>query len=196
MELQGFERWLLRSPAWRLMAQRVVLPWALAAGQLPESGEVLELGTGGGFNAEVLLRRFPDWRLRATDYDPAMVELAARRLGRLGLRARLEVADATQLRYPDASFDAVVSILVWHHVENWRAANRELRRVLKPDGRALLADIFGHRVFGPMERFLTPSVSYSKEQFLDDLAVAGLEVVSGRSLDGLGASVILRRSRD
>lgn len=196
MELQGFERWLLRSPAWRLMAQRVVLPWALAAGQLPESGEALELGTGGGFNAEVLLQRFPAWRLRATDYDPAMVELAARRLGRLGFRARLEVADATQLRYPDASFDAVVSILVWHHVENWRAANRELRRVLKPDGRALLADIFGHRVFGPMERFLTPSVSYSREQLLDDLAVAGLEVVSGRGLDGLGASVILRRSQD
>src|SRR5262245_23360030 len=125
------------------MAQRVVLPWALAAGQLPESGEVLELGTGGGFSAEVLVRRFPDWRLRATAYDPAMVELAARRLGRLGLRARLEVADASQLRYPDASFDAVVSILVWHHVENWRAANRELRRVLRPNGRALLADIFG-----------------------------------------------------
>jgi SAM-dependent methyltransferase len=197
MQLEGVERWLLRSQAWRLLARRLIVPWVLAAGSLPDQGDALELGMGGGFNTQVLLRRFPAWNLRATDYDPAMVELAARRLGRPGRPPILEVADATRLRYPDSSFDVVLSILVWHHVGDWRAANREVRRVLRPNGRALIADIFGHRVFGPLERFLSPSVSYTSDRLLSDLPLAGLEVEVARMLDdGLAGSFVVKRAPD
>ena len=47
MRLHGFTRWLLRCPSGQPMPKRVVFPRALAAGQLPESGDVLELGSGG-----------------------------------------------------------------------------------------------------------------------------------------------------
>lgn len=49
-----------------------------------------------------------------------------------------ERVDVTQLDFPDASFDAVVCNHVLEHVMDDRAAMRELRRVLRPSGWAIL----------------------------------------------------------
>lgn len=49
-----------------------------------------------------------------------------------------ELIDVTDLRYPDASFDAVICNHVLEHVPADRPAMRELCRVLKPGGWALL----------------------------------------------------------
>jgi ubiquinone/menaquinone biosynthesis C-methylase UbiE len=56
--------------------------------------------------------------------------------GRYGLR----LADATALPYPDDTFDAVFSSYLIDVLpdRHQRAALREIRRVLRPDGRAVL----------------------------------------------------------
>src|SRR4051794_27384302 len=46
--------------------------------------------------------------------------------------------DITSIPYPDDSFDAIVCSHVLEHVEDDRAAMRELLRVLRPDGFAIL----------------------------------------------------------
>jgi SAM-dependent methyltransferase len=63
---------------------------------------------------------------------------------RLALREALDVdrlppvryqqMDATQLKFADATFDAVFSSAVWMHLPNPAAANREVARVLRPGG--------------------------------------------------------------
>ncbi len=71
------------------------------------------------------------------DSSPAMVDLARKRLGD---DADLLVADIGQpLPFPDAAFDDVVVSLVLHYLRDWTAPLRELRRVLRPGGRLLLA---------------------------------------------------------
>ncbi|HET7460135.1 MAG TPA: methyltransferase domain-containing protein [Longimicrobium sp.] len=52
-------------------------------------------------------------------------------------RAMLQL-DITRQALPDASFDAVLAVDVLEHIEDDRAALRELRRVLRPGGWALL----------------------------------------------------------
>jgi ubiquinone/menaquinone biosynthesis C-methylase UbiE len=156
MEMDGFEKWLLRTPIWRALTQYGVLPWVLRAGDLPDQAQVLELGGGGGFNAERLLGRFPGWHLTATDYDPDMVELLRRRLGRFGDNVSVQSADATALPFADSRFDLVVAVFVWHHVGDWRAALRECRRVLTPGGRLLLADLTSGFFRGPLLRLFPP----------------------------------------
>jgi len=130
-----------RSAPWRLVAGRVVLPWALQ-GAKPQ-GDVLEIGCGSGAMAAEVLRRHPDVRMTATDYDESMVVAARARLSPFGGRAVVRQADATALPFEDASFDLVLSFVMLHHVVRWEAAVGELVRVLRPGGRVVGYDLFG-----------------------------------------------------
>ena len=51
---------------------------------------------------------------------------------------RTGVMDAATLRFPDASFDVVVSSAVWEHLPDVRQATREVNRVLRPGGQAVI----------------------------------------------------------
>ena len=121
-----------RNPLWRAFTGRVVIPWVFAEQSL--DGEVLELGTGAGANAAALLRRYPGVRITATDVDPVMLEAARGSLARFGSRALVQSGDAACLEFDDASFDAVVSMIMLHHVGNLRAALAECARILRPGG--------------------------------------------------------------
>ena len=71
------------------------------------------------------------------DKSAGMLELARRRLGD---GAALQVADlASPLPFPDGAFDDVVASQVLHYLEDWGPALAELRRVLKPGGRLIVA---------------------------------------------------------
>jgi len=148
--MSRFAQVMCRSAPWRLFAGRVVLPWALQGREL--HGDVLEIGCGSGAMAAEILRRHPDVRLTATDFDESMVEVARRRLAPFGPRAEVRRADATALPFPDAAFDAAVSFIMLHHVVGWEQALGELVRVLRPGGLLLgydlLADRGGHLLHG------------------------------------------------
>jgi SAM-dependent methyltransferase len=91
--------------------------------------EVLELGCGAGDLSLQLLRRGA--RVTALDVSPGMVEIARQRAP----GARFLVARAEDTGLPDRSFDRVVGKGVLHHVDVAEAA-REMRRLLRPGGRA------------------------------------------------------------
>jgi ubiquinone/menaquinone biosynthesis C-methylase UbiE len=95
--------------------------------------DVLDVGTGTG----LLLRSLPraPWRLVGVDLAPAMLAIARAALP----NARFELADASRLDFPDASFDLVTCVTVLHLVPDATAAMREWRRVLRLGGRIVLA---------------------------------------------------------
>lgn len=71
------------------------------------------------------------------DASAGMLELARRRLGD---DADLRMADlGSPLPYADDTFDDVMAALVLHYLEDWGPALAELRRVLKPGGRLIVA---------------------------------------------------------
>jgi len=62
-------------------------------------------------------------------------------------------ADARELPYPDDSFDGAYLVTVLGEIPDQRAALGELARVLKPDGRLVVGELFGdpHMVrIGPL----------------------------------------------
>ena len=96
---------------------------------------VLDAGCGAGPLSEAL--RAKGAIVTGFDSSPAMLELARERLGE---DADLQVADISQpLPYADGAFDDVIVSLVLHYLQDWTAPLSELRRVLKPGGRLLLA---------------------------------------------------------
>jgi SAM-dependent methyltransferase len=183
--MSSIERAFCRSVPWRGFSSRVVVPWVLGGRAL--TGETLELGTGSGAMAAVLLERFPTMRLRATDVDPEMVESARTRLTHFGARVTVEQADATSLPFPTGRFDAVVSFIMLHHVIDWEGALAEAVRVLRPGGVLFGYDLVEswpaemlHRLDGSPHRLATTDAIRAR------LAALGLrDVRTATSLGGL-----------
>lgn len=109
--------------------------------QVIEGKEVLELATGPGLLAKHVAHAAK--RMVATDYAEGMIREA--RKGTCPANLTFEVADATALPYPDASFDAVLIANALHIMPNPEAALREIRRVLKPGGILIAPNFVDHK---------------------------------------------------
>lgn len=103
-------------------------------------GEVLEIAAGTGLVTAAVAPRAG--RYVATDRTPGMLALLERRLGGLP-QLSTQVADALDLPFADASFDAVLICNLLHLLPEPTAALAEARRVLRPGGR-LIAPTFCH----------------------------------------------------
>ena len=106
---------------------------------------VLEIGCGTGNLALLAKRLHPDAEVVGLDPDPKALARARRKAGRKALPVRLDLGFAQELPYPDASFDRVLSALMFHHLgpDEKEKALREVRRVLKPGGSLHLLDFGG-----------------------------------------------------
>jgi SAM-dependent methyltransferase len=111
----------------------------------PEPGErILEVGPGTGYYSLPLAGWLgPDGRLDILDIQPEMLEHTVRRTRKRGLgNVHPAEADAQALPYPDATFDAAYLTVMLGEIPDQEAALRELRRVLKPEGRLVVGEIF------------------------------------------------------
>jgi arsenite methyltransferase len=112
----------------------------LQALQLAAGESVLDIGVGPGLLACDMARTVGTiGRVCGIDASPAMVAMSSKRCGDQPW-AEFRTADATQLPYPDDSFDAAVSTQVYEYVTDIPAALAELYRVLRPGGRAVILD--------------------------------------------------------
>jgi ubiquinone/menaquinone biosynthesis C-methylase UbiE len=101
----------------------------------PKPGLILDLGCGPGVYTTALLER--GWRLWGVDLAPKMLQVAKGRTeGRPG--AGFAVGQTTRLPFRPGSFDAVVCIGVMAYVEDERQTIKEIARMLKPGGCAVI----------------------------------------------------------
>ncbi|WP_028923827.1 methyltransferase domain-containing protein [Pseudonocardia acaciae] len=107
----------------------------------PQPGErVLDVGSGPGYLVASLAEAVgPGGTVHGLDPSPAMNALAAARTRELPW-AHIDEGDAVALPYANGTFDAAVSTQVYEYVTDVAGALGELRRVLRPDGRALILD--------------------------------------------------------
>jgi arsenite methyltransferase len=111
---------------------------ALLAAQPGE--RVLDVGSGPGFLVASLADAVgPGGAVHGVDPSAPMNALARELLGSRPW-ARIDDGDALDLPYPDGAFDAAVSTQVYEYVADIPRALSELRRVLRPGGRALVLD--------------------------------------------------------
>jgi ubiquinone/menaquinone biosynthesis C-methylase UbiE len=99
----------------------------------PTSGDrLLEVGCGGGH----VLRLFPEAQLTGVDVSGEM--LARARANLAGLSVRLLKGQLQELDLPDSSFDKIVCTEVLEHAAEPSVVLSEIRRLLRPGGRAVV----------------------------------------------------------
>jgi ubiquinone/menaquinone biosynthesis C-methylase UbiE len=86
------------------------------------------------------------------DIAEKMVASARKKAEKYGLEIDFRVASIDDLPFPDKHFDVVISSMMFHHlpVAIKETGLKEVRRVLKDDGRFLLSD------FGAPNMFMAP----------------------------------------
>jgi demethylmenaquinone methyltransferase / 2-methoxy-6-polyprenyl-1,4-benzoquinol methylase len=94
---------------------------------------VLDVGTGTGKLAQALVEAAPAARVVGVDFTEGMLRRAPRDV-------RLAGADALQLPFADAQFDAVVSAFVVRNLADVNRGIAEQVRVLRPGGRLVVLE--------------------------------------------------------
>jgi ubiquinone/menaquinone biosynthesis C-methylase UbiE len=110
--------------------------------ELPPGASVLDVGAGTGTLAIQMKERWPDARVTGLDADPQILAIARRKASEAGAEIDFVEGFSNELPFEDASFDAVVSTLFFHHLNRdaKRATLSELARVLKPGGGLHIGD--------------------------------------------------------
>src|SRR2546421_2284268 len=123
----------------RIEAHRYEKEWHIPeAADFASAGglRVLEIGCGMGTDGAQFAQAGAVYT--GVDLTDAAIELARKRFELSGLQGNFQVADAENLKFPDESFDLVYSHGVLHHTPDTARAVREIHRVLKPGGRAIV----------------------------------------------------------
>ena len=110
----------------------------------PRPGErILEVGPGTGAHAiPVAAALEPAGRLDVFDVQQAMLDDVMANAGARGVRNIVATrGDARRLPYDDATFDAAYLVGVLGEIPDGDAALRELRRVVKRDGRLVVGEV-------------------------------------------------------
>jgi phosphatidylethanolamine/phosphatidyl-N-methylethanolamine N-methyltransferase len=160
-------------------------------------GRVLEVGVGTGLS-------LPDYEdhleIVGIDLSPEMLEKARERVAESALDhvTGLHEMDASDLRFPDNSFDTVAAMYVMTVVPEPEAVMRELARVTKPGGEVMLVNHFSQTegVRGWVERRMAPFADRIGWRSVFDLARVticdDLDLVERKSLRPLGLFTMVR----
>src|SRR4051794_31943245 len=112
----------------------------------PSRGErILEIGPGVGYYTLDMAEWVgPDGRIEIFDLQQEFLDHTSERASERGLDNVVPTqGDATALSYEDDSIDAVVLTAVLGEIPDPTAALREIARVLKPNGRLIVGELFG-----------------------------------------------------
>ena len=142
MRLSNIEFKAMNNAARRLLQRTVEYPLFRRIGLTEQNCDILEIGCGSGYGAELLSELRPKSYV-GIDLMPEQIALARER--RLP-NAEFMVHDAAYLPFADESKDVVVIFGVLHHIPMWRKVVSEVYRVLRPSGRFFVEEPDGAAV--------------------------------------------------
>ncbi|MHC5038714.1 MAG: class I SAM-dependent methyltransferase [Planctomycetota bacterium] len=155
-------------------------------GDLRPGHRILDVGCGTG-NLLLFAQESLEGRGDAVGVDPSpwMLERARQKAARRPLPVDFQKGVIEALPFPDETFDRVFSTLMFHHLpaDVQKRGLKEIRRVLKPGGRALIVDFSAVR--NPL--FLFFVIHFGNRSFRNQM-VRGL----GPLLEAAGFARVIR----
>src|SRR5260221_7746373 len=114
-----------------------MLDWAIHQLQNLRGSRVLDIGIGEGFSS--VRMALVGAQVTGIEVSAAALERAASLASRSGVKIDLRQMPGENLRFEDGTFDAILCMSAFHHMDLKRAA-REFARVLRPGGRLVMIE--------------------------------------------------------
>lgn len=114
--------------------------WGLSHASIQANDTILDVGCGGGRTIDTMAKSAATGRVFGVDYSATSVDVARRvNAAAIGAgRVDIQQASVSALPFPAATFDLVTAVETHYYWPNLRNDLREIRRVLKPNGRVVL----------------------------------------------------------
>jgi len=111
--------------------------------------KILDVSCGTGELLLSLSRRIEKPSLFGVDISANMLKIAEKKLGS---KASLKYSSADKLPFKDSTFHYMITTEAFHHYTHQEKSIQEMKRVLKPNGRLIIADVnfffdTFHRIF-------------------------------------------------
>ncbi len=148
---------------------------AVGIGALLRLGDVLDVGSGDGAAASYLAAGCAS--LTCVDANPQMIAAAKERLAEHP-HVRTQVADAQELPFADASFDAALLFHTLTFVERPIGAMAQCARVLRPGGRLVVLTLDEHEQTRITSPYGERHPGFSPRALRSLIARSGLEPLS------------------
>ncbi|MCM1483666.1 MAG: bifunctional demethylmenaquinone methyltransferase/2-methoxy-6-polyprenyl-1,4-benzoquinol methylase UbiE [Muribaculaceae bacterium] len=131
-----------------------------AVDMLPSDADsILDIATGTGDLALLMARRTQAAHITGVDLSEGMIEIGRRKVHEAGMDSRIDfqVADCLSLPFADNSFRCVTAAYGVRNFENLEAGYREMLRVLRPGGMAMIIELSTPRsaIVSPLYRLYT-----------------------------------------
>jgi tRNA (cmo5U34)-methyltransferase len=154
----------------------------LLAERVPDDGQVLVLGAGGGLELKAFAEAQPGWRFVGVDPSAEMLKLAQATLGPLA--TRVELCEGYIDTAPQGLFDGATCLLTLHFLPPAERLNtlRQLRQRLKPGAPLVVA----HHSFPQDEDGKTRWL----QRYAAFAAASGVPAMNAaRAIEGIGAKL-------
>ena len=121
--------------------------------QAPAGARVVDVCAGTGELSKLWLEEHPDAsRVALVDFSEAMLRRAPAKLAMPP--GQLVAGDALALPFPEGTFDVALSGFSLRNLADWRTSIKELYRVLRPGGQALILEMCKERWPAPVAFFI------------------------------------------
>ena len=155
---------------WWFVGRRRLFQREIASIAISRDAPALDAGTGAGANLR-LLRSLGFTAISGLDSSP----IARRYCAEKGFPG-VSLGDIQKMPFADAAFDLVLATDVIEHVADDDAAIRELHRVLRPGGRALITVPTFMALWGFQDEVAQHKRRYRLGELLTKLRAAGFEI--------------------
>lgn len=151
--------------------------WGLDFSNVPDDGDILDIGCGGGANLRRLLEHSPRGKVTGVDYSTVSVEKSRKVNGKAIAEGRCKVVEASiaSLPFKDESFamaTAFETVYFWPDIEKSFA---EVRRILVPGGEFLIVNeddgLSGNNE--KWEKMIEGMHTYTPDELKANLSAAG-----------------------
>ena len=140
--------------------------------EVPACQRLAEVGIGTGSLLLSLEKKANE--TIGVDHSSAMLGEARKKVQHAGYTdVHFRLGDMHHLPFPDGYLDGVVLNMVLHHAVDPRVVLREMRRVLRPDGALVVAELQTHEQEAARERLADQWLGFDAEELSEWCVAAG-----------------------